>query len=193
MGIMKRLYVIGIALILALAVSSCAPVIRKDLMDAGIRDVPLSEVKQKPDVYAGKLFILGGIIASTKVTPEGSQIEALYVPVDSLGNLRGGGSDGRYLALFPKESGMLDPVVYSSGRKITVAGELQGTRPGKIDGTDYVYPFFLIKEIYLWEERMYFYPTPYYYYPYYYTPYWWEPPYPLWWGESPWSNRSFWW
>lgn len=191
-GNMKRTCILGVSVVLFLAVSSCAPVIRKDLMDAGIRDVPLSEVKKKPDLYAGKLFILGGIIANTKVTPEGSQIEALYVPVDSMGNLRESGRDGRYLALFPEESGMLDPVIYSSGKRITVAGEFMGTRLGEIDETKYVYPFFRIKEIHLWEERMYYYPPP-YYYPYYSSPYGWDSPYPFWWGASPWGYRPFWW
>lgn len=179
---------------MAVLVFSCAPVIRKDLMDAGIREVPLSEVKQKPDLYKGKLFILGGIIANTKVTPEGSLIEALYVPVDSRGYLKDNGQNGRYLALFPRESGMLDPVIYHSGKRITVAGEFIGTRAGKIDETEYVYPFFLIREIHLWEERMYYYPPPYYYYPYYYSPYpWWDYPYPLWWGAPHWGYRHFWW
>ena len=187
---MKSICIISITVVLLLAVSSCAPVIRKDLMDVGIREVPLSEVKQNPDRYKGELFILGGIIAATKITPEGSLIEALYVPVDSRGYLTGNGREGRYLALFPKESGMLDPVIYSSGKKMTVAGEFIGTRSGKIEETEYLYPFFLIKEIYLWEESMYYYPPP-YYYPHYPYP-WWDSPYPLWWGGPHWGYRPFW-
>jgi len=191
---MKRIFSISVTIVLLLAVSSCAPVIRKDLMDVGIREAPLSEVKQKPDFYKGKLFILGGIIAHTKVTPEGSLIEALHVSVDSRGYLKGNGQEGRYLALFPKESGMLDPVIYRPGKNITIAGEFIGTRSGKIDETEYVYPFFLIKEIYLWEERIYSYPPPYYYYPHYYYPYsWWDYPYPRWWGAPHWGYRPFWW
>ncbi len=185
---MKRIFIISVTMGLLLAVSSCAPVIRKELMDVGIRGVPLSEVKQNPDLYKGKLFILGGIIANAKVTPEGTLIEALYVPVDSRGYLTGEEIDGRYLALFPKESGMLDPVIYGTGKRITVAGEFVGTRSGKIDEAEYVYPFFLIKEIYRWDERIY-YPPPYFYYPYY----WWDAPYPLWWGPPAWGYHPFWW
>jgi outer membrane lipoprotein len=186
---MKRVSIISVTFVLLLAISSCAPVIRKDLMDVGIRDVPMSEVKKDPDLYKGKLFIMGGIIAHTKVVPEGSLIEALYVPVDAQGYLTGNGNNGRYLALFPKESGLLDPVIYRSGKKITVAAEFMGTRSGKLDDAEYVYPFFVIREIYLWEERMYYYPPPYYYYPYT----WWDYPYPLWRGGPGWRYYPFWW
>lgn len=180
----------GITVVFLLAVSSCAPVIRKDFMDVGIRDVPLSEVKNSPESYKGKLFILGGIIANTKVTREGSLIEALYVPVDSRGYLTGNGRDGRYLALFPRESGILDPLVYRKGKRITAAAEFVEVREGRIEETEYAYPFFVIREVYIWDERPYYYPAPYYpYYPYY----WWDYPYPMWWGGPYWGYRHFWW
>ena len=178
-----------VAIVLVLAVSSCYPVIRKDLMETGLRDVPLSEVKKDPDVYRGKLFVLGGIIANTKVTPEGSLIEALFVPVDSRGYLREGEADGRYLALFPRESGMLDPVIYRPGKNVTIAGEFIGTRLGRLDEAEYLYPLFVVRQIHLWEERMYYYPPPYYYYPYS----WWDYPYPFGWGSPYWGRRPFWW
>lgn len=172
-------------LLVATSLFACAPVIRKDLMDVGIRDVPLSEVRENPGLYRGKLFILGGIIASTRITPEGSLLEALHIPVDSRGYLTGG-ADGRYLAMFPKGSGMLDPLIYSKGKRITVAAEFVEIREGKLDETQYAYPFFEIREIYLWEDR----PQP-YYYPYY-PYYWWDYPYP-WWGGPYWRYSPYWW
>ncbi|MCL5022249.1 MAG: Slp family lipoprotein [Nitrospirae bacterium] len=171
---MKRIGVIALVLS-ASFLFSCAPVIKKEYMDVGIRNLPLSELRQNPDQYRGKLFILGGIIANAHVTPAGSLIEAIYVPVDSRGYLEGS-TDGRYLALFPKEGGMLDPAIYHKGRRITVAAAFVELREGKIDETKYLYPFFEIREIHLWQQRVYVYPPPYYYYPYY--PYsWWDYPY----------------
>lgn len=183
---MKK-YRFGIIAVLVVVLASCAPVLRKDYMEAGIRDVPLSEVKHNPESYRGKLFVLGGIIVNAKLTKEGSLVEAIHVQVDSLGYLTGG-ADGRYLALYPKESGTLDPQIFRKGRRITVAGEFVGTRQGKIDDAEYEYPLFYIKDIYLWEDRMYYYPS----YPYYY-PYWGDYPYSYWWHGPFWRPYPYWW
>lgn len=182
---MKRCSVIPVVIFCCLFIMSCAPVLRKDIMNAGIRDVPLSEVKKNPDTYMGKLFIFGGIIVDTKGTAEGSLIEAIYVPVDSKGKLRSVGTlQTRFLALFPKKDGLLDPMIFSRDRKITLAGEFAGIREGKIDEMPYGFPYFIIKELYLWKQREY-YPYHYYYEPYPY--YWWSYP-----GWGPWW-RPYWW
>jgi outer membrane lipoprotein len=158
---------------------SCAPVLKEQLMKEGSRDVSLNVLRENPDMYKGKLYILGGIIASSKVTDEGTVIEALYVPVDSRGYLREGGrNEGRYLAIFPKSAGILDPMIYKRGRAITIAGNFMGDRTGKLDEAEYIYPVFDIVQIYLWRDVEY-YPYYYPYYPYYYYPY------PYWWG-GPW-------
>lgn len=151
-------------------------------MDEGIRNVSFPNLLQDPAAYSGKLFILGGLIVDTKLTERGSEIEALYVPVDSKGNLEEDThryAGGRYLAIYPKERGILDPVIYKQRREITLAGVFTGTQKGKINEMEYTYPVFEIKQLYLWpEQRYYMYP---YYYPY---PYWWYygPP---WWGPGP--------
>ncbi len=179
-----------ITVLLTASLFSCAPVLRKDYLDTGLRDVPLSAVKQDPALYKDRLFILGGIIVSTRVTEEGSLIEAIYLHADSRGYLEGD-ADGRYLALYPKERGMLDPQIYRKDRRVTLAAEFSGTRHGKIDEAKYEYPFFVIKESYLWEDRPYYYQP--YYYPYYYDPYLWGAPYPYWWQGPYWRPYPFWW
>ncbi len=167
---------------------SCAPVLNRDIMKEGMRDVSLSSLKDAPDAYKGRLYILGGVIVETKLTEKGSQIEALFVPVNKYGYLREPGhKDGRFLAVFPQASGLLDPLIYKKGREITLAGAFIEARKGKIDEMEYTYPVFEIKQIYLWEERREYYYAPYYYYPYYYPyPYiydpWWRPYPPYWYG-----------
>jgi outer membrane lipoprotein len=179
---MRKLMIISLIALLL----SCTSVIRKDLMEEARRDVPFSEVSQNPDIYKGSLFILGGIIVSAKATSEGSLIEAIYVPVNSRGYLKDvQTSTERYLALYPKKKGFLDPEIYSKNRQITVAAELTGTREGKIDELNYRYSLFEIREIYLWPKEL-----PYYYappYPYGYGPYY--PYYPYWWGDPWWRYR----
>jgi outer membrane lipoprotein len=188
---MKRILVI---LTGALLLAACAPVLDRELMRDGQRNVPLSQIRDNPDANQGKLFILGGVIIETKVTDKGSLLEVLAVPVNGQGYLKDlERYGGRFLALYPRTSGMLDPIIYKKGREVTLAGTFVENRKGKIDEMEYLYPVFEIKQVYLWDEqRDYYYPAyPYYYgypypyggwYGYGYDPFWWRPypPPPAW-------------
>ena len=187
---MRRFFLITLVITL---LSSCAPVLKEEIMKTASFDLPFSDIRNNPDPYKGELFILGGLIVQTKLTEGGSLIEAVYVPVDSKGYLKDVGlSNERFLAFLPKEEGLLDPLIYRKEREITLAGELIETRTGKIDEMVYTYPVFEIKEIYLWRERRVYYP----YYPSWYYPYWWDEPWPWWrpWWR-PWYRHypPYWW
>lgn len=173
---MKRFSLIILSTIILF---SCAPVLREEIMKTASLEPSLADMRNNPDAHRGKLFVLGGIIVQTKFIEQGSLIEAVYVPVDSRGYLEKV-SNERFLAILPKEKGLLDPLIYRKDREITLAGEFIETRKGKIDEMVYTYPVFEIKEIYLWEERKVYYP----YYPSWYYPYWWYEPWP--WGR-PWG------
>ncbi len=151
--------------------SACSPVLSRQLMREGSRNVSFDRLRDAPDDYKGKMFILGGIIVNTRVTEQGALIEALYVPVDSYGYLKEGARlQGRFLAAYPGTKELLDPVIYKKGREVTLAGVFVDIRKGRIDEMDYSYPVFEIRQIYLWKEPRYYYYPPYYYpyYPYYY-------------------------
>jgi outer membrane lipoprotein len=182
---MKRFSFTVLFAVLSFSLLSCAPVIREDLMKSSIRTFSMTDLQKDPEPYEGKLFVFGGIIVNTKVTSDGSLIEALYVPVDSRGYLKDLGTNQvRFLALYPKENGILDPVIYQRERQITLAAGFLGTREGKIDTMEYKFPFFSIKEIYLWAKQKDYYYPPYYYGPY---PYFWNYPYWGWgYGGPPW-------
>jgi len=45
---------------------SCAPVLRQEIIEKATVDVQFSSIRQHPDLYRGKVFILGGLIVSTK-------------------------------------------------------------------------------------------------------------------------------
>ena len=175
---MRRCMIIGFA---ALVLAGCAPVLDRDLMNTGARQFQLSHLVETPEVFKDHLFILGGVIVDTKLTEQGSQIEALFVPVNSSGYLRDATLyQGRFIAVYARAKGMLDPMIYRKGREITLAGDFVGVRKGKIDEMEYAFPLFEIRQIHLWEEHAYYdYAWPYYYpYPYYYSPYYYRAPYP---------------
>jgi len=180
---MKRFFLILCVTLLALF--SCSPVLNREVMKEGVREFSLAHLRETPEAFQGKLFILGGLIVQTRLTGTGSQIEALSVPVDSYGYLRGTEySQGRFLALYPKSKGILDPLVYKNGREITLAGEFVESRKGKIDEMEYVYPVFEIREIYLWDAKEHYGPPyydPFFYRsPFLYDPWGWPYPDPFW-------------
>jgi outer membrane lipoprotein len=155
---MKRICLISAVL---MAFSACTPVLHREVMEQGMRDVP---------------FIHGGLIVETRLVEKGSQIEALSVPVDSLGYLQEAGrTQGRFLALYPRSKGLLDPMVYRRGREVTLAGVFVEVRKGKIDEMEYVYPEFEIRDIYLWKERKDYNNYPYYDPFYYRSPFLYDP------------------
>lgn len=178
---MKRCSLIPLLCFLML---SCAPALNQELLRAGLYQIPPAGTEEDLENFTGKLFILGGIIINTTVTAQGSLIEAIYVPVDTRGYLKHLNAPGRrFLALYPKEDGILEPIIFSKEREITLAGIYIGTRTGAIEGMEYTYPLFEIKELYLWQERRDYYrdpyPYPFWYYPrIYYDPWWFHD---LWW------------
>ena len=184
MKILHRLILILVML------SSCTPILNNELMSRGIFDMKASVITEDPDIYRGKLFVMGGKIVNTTATEAGSMIEAVYVPVDTMGFLKNVRPGSRFLAFYPKDKGFLDPVIYSRNREITLAGEFLEVRPGKIDNMQYTYPLFEIKELYLWEERSenYFLMAPPYPYPLFYPAH----PYYDPWFYNPWYYDHWW-
>jgi outer membrane lipoprotein len=57
------------------------------------------------------------------------------------------GSEGRFIVEAP---GFLDPVVYSAGRQVTVAGIVDGKEVLPLGEINYAYPVVMSREIYLW-------------------------------------------
>lgn len=169
--------------VLSIILFSCAPILNREYMREGSREVSFQLLTENPDKYQGRLFIFGGVIVQTRVTAAGAQIEAMHVPVDSSGYFKEqGNSEGRFLAVLPGDGLILDPEIYYRGRRITLAGRFVELRKGRIDEIEYAYPVFTIQQIYLWPEEKLYYPAPYYYDPWFY-------PYPYYWG--PWRQYPY--
>lgn len=142
-------------------------------------DVPFKTLVANPEPYRSNTFILGGMIAKTTTRDKGTEIEVVQSRLDRYGNIIDPDiSEGRFLVTTETR---LDPLIYATGRKITISGRLTGSRKDLIGEFEYTYPLFEAKEIYLWKEEKYYrYPAgyPYSYDPYYYDyPYYWYRPY----------------
>lgn len=186
-------------LALVLLLAACSPVLRREFMDQGAREFDPRHLTETPEVFQGKLFVFGGVIVETRLVEQGSLIEAMFLPVDRYGYPNEDGPyQGRFLALYPRSRGILDPLIYKKGREITIAGEFLEPRSGKIEQMEYTFPMFEIRQVYLWEASDYRWPG-YSYYPYYPYPHaypslgpWcrdaWGRSYPCppFWGPFPW-------
>jgi len=170
------------ALVLAL-LSSCGSVLRRDLLETGASNVSLDDLLSDPEVYRGKLFILGGTILHTMPGADGTLIDALYVPVNASGYLKHARPDGRLIALYPRKEGEIDPARGYHNVQITLAGVFMGTQAATDGERTYTVPVFRIEQVYLWPTDSYYTtyylsigcPGPYwgpYWGPYFAQPYW---------------------
>lgn len=158
-------------------VSGCAHVISQDLRGEADPSIALRMVQANPQAYKGKVVIWGGEVLETTVQKDGSTVvEVLQRPTGWQGEPdRGEPSEGRFMV---REQGYLDPYIFRRGRKITVAGVIEGDLVKPLGEMQYRYPLLFSRQIHLWPE--YAYTTP-YYYPYYdpyWGPFWWRYPYP---------------
>lgn len=163
-------------LILFLFTTGCAHVISSNLRDQVDPALTFRQVQQNPNEYKGKFLLWGGEIIHTLNQKDGSTLlEVLQRPLDwGEEPDRSRASEGRFLVL---ERSYLDPYIYRTGRKITVAGEIQGERIKLLGEMDYRYSLLLSKEIYLWKDYYYRHPYYYYYDPWWGYPYWRRYPY----------------
>ncbi len=150
-------------LFLLVSFSGCLP-ISKQLRAQADKTLPFRQVFQNPEAYKGKIVIWGGEVIETINQKDGTTlIIVLQRPLDWTEEPEFKGSEGRFIVL---AQGYMDPYVFRRGRRITVAGEIEGKKVMRLGELEYPYPVLLSKQIYLWGQ--------YYYYPYpYWYPYWW--------------------
>lgn len=168
-----RSFVLGC---LVAAVSACAtsPIATRYRQEAKSEDVSYSMVLQNPDAYMGKIVLWGGSIIETTNLQNGTEITVLQEPLGSEGRPENAEESlGRFIAMSPN---FLDPAIYRSGKKVTLAGEVTGKKDLQLGETTRTYPVVTIKQLHLWKNRYYSYPYDYYYWGW--GPYGWYPWYP---------------
>lgn len=134
--------------LLILSVIGCAPVISQDVLKDVDRDLPFQVVLRNPDGFKGKTILLGGKIIETTPLPDKTRMMVLQYPLGFRNKPSiDAGSEGRFIV---EAHGFLDPVVYSAGRQVTVAGILAGKEVLPLGEINYTYPVVVSRELYLW-------------------------------------------
>jgi len=120
----------------------------RDRADKGVTPEVLF---QNPYEFAGRIVILGGFIVNTETKDEGSYIEVVQNPLDSMGRPEDRDiSSGRFLIFV---EGYIDIAIYSAGREITVAGEILGRKVQALGEAEYSYLLIRGEELHLIKQR----------------------------------------
>ncbi len=122
------------------------------------------DILKSPLAYKGSTVLLGGVIVKATNKSEGTLLEVYQTMLNrNQKPINIDDSHGRFLALY---KGFLDSEVYRSGRRVTIAGVVQGEETMKLGEVNYRYPYLIIKEINLFQEEKPIGYDP--YYPYHY-------------------------
>jgi len=137
-------------LLMVLSLVSCAHVVSKEMRQKAGVPPPTDRLFAHPDDYIGRTVILGGFIINTTNAGDATYIEVVQTPLDS--REQPGSADktvGRFLV---KSTKYLDPAIYARGRRLTVAGEVEGTHPGKVGDAPYTYLLIRSRELHLLKD-----------------------------------------
>ncbi len=156
-------------LITVFFLSGCASSVPKNISQAPIPDLAISDVIAQTDAQKNHPVRWGGTILSVANYSSETEIEILAKKLDCSGkSVDSDDTQGRFLA---RVAGFVDPAIYAKGRLLTVYGLVDTAVTRSIGEKPYVYPVIKVQTLYLWpKEPEYVYRD--YYYPYgYYGPY----------------------
>jgi outer membrane lipoprotein len=145
---MKRIVALSAV---ALLLQGCTYAISPEMSARVDKTISFEMIQADPDTFKGKVVLLGGTIAQTVNSRQGTVIEVVQKPLDYWGKpKRTDRTGGRFLLLSP---GYLDVMIFAPGREITVAAEVAGTRSKALDEMEYSYPVVIDRELKLWERE----------------------------------------
>jgi outer membrane lipoprotein len=167
---MKHIRYVLVVIITAAALCRCAtyPISEKYRQEANLK-LDLATVLKNPQNYVGTTIIWGGIIINTINNQGSTDLVILETPLMNQEYPDGRtNSQGRFIAT---SNQFFDPAIYRKGKKVTVAGKIQGQQSKPLGNMNYNYPVIQIEQIFLWQRNPYQYYAP--YEPYgYYDPFW---------------------
>ncbi len=148
---------IALAVILLSILSGCTSVLSTGVVQEADDKVTFTDLQKQPDRYRGTVVILGGQIVETVVKESETWVQVLQLPLGAQQRPDNtASSQGRFIVIYKR---FADPLVYEKGRKITVAGVVEGGRVIMLNDRPYNFPVLLERETYLWKTEDYYYPA----------------------------------
>lgn len=138
-----------IAVLLGVVLAACASTPKFDLTNVDTFLTPKTATAPF-DTARNKRVLWGGLIISSKIFQNGTQLEILAYPLDgSQRPNKNAEPVGRFLARY---NSILDAGDYATGRSVTLVGILIDTKEGRADEAVYVYPLVKTEQIHLWPK-----------------------------------------
>ena len=136
---------IAAILLTMLLLSGCAHVMSEANLKAVDQSVRYSDLSVKPETFAGKTVLAGGIIAGVRGSEDAIMLEVVQLELFKNGvPNEDSRSGGRFLAISTE---LIDPVVYQPGKLVTIIGEVKGKKVQKLESVDYPYPLIAVREL----------------------------------------------
>lgn len=128
-----------------LFLSGCAHVMSDANLKAVDQAVSYTDLSAKPEAFAGKIVLVGGIIAGVRGSDDVVMLEVAQLELFKNGvPNEDSRSGGRFLAISTE---LIDPVVYQPGKLVTIIGEVKGKKIQKLESADYPYPLIAVREL----------------------------------------------
>jgi outer membrane lipoprotein len=132
-------------------VSACSSpnVIPPSLTSQVDRHVDFPALKHDAASYKGRLVLVGGEVLMVKRFKDQTQITVLQLPLDTASDPISDrtNSQGRFLAI---QEEFLDPAVLPPMSRVTLVGEVTGSKTLPLDEVEYEYPVLLIRSLTVW-------------------------------------------
>ncbi len=145
MNILLRPYFLA-ALLCPGLLGGCATPVFKDV--AQHVDIAATDVQQAPERYAGAEIVWGGRIVGVENREDTTEVEVVSYPLDrDQQPLTDAPTQGRFLLVLP---GYVEAFDYPVGRHLSVHGQLAGTRVGRVQDHEYVFPLVRAREVHVW-------------------------------------------
>lgn len=143
---MKKLHAI---LIIAIALlTGCATQPPLPLSQHPVAQLTVAEVQSDPAQFKGREVRWGGTIVKVDNQPSQTWVEIAGQPLWDNGEPQAkSSSHGRFIASF---AGFADPMVYSSGRLLTVVGQVTDVTTRPIGEYNYTFPVITVGGAHLW-------------------------------------------
>ena len=145
---------LGPVLVLAagVAIAGCATGVPEPIRSAPESAPSLAQVRDAPDEHEQARVRWGGEIVEVRNEADGTWLEVVERPLRRPGEPRDAdASEGRFLA---RVDGFLEPATYAPGRRITVAGGIDGEVSGTIGDYRYDYPVVAVEAHHLWPQQL---------------------------------------
>jgi outer membrane lipoprotein len=145
---------IALAVVLSIALSGCTSALSNQSIREADDKITFPDLQRQPERYRGAVVIFGGQILETVVKEGETRVQVLQLPLGAQqrpDNMAA--SQGRFIVLYKR---FADPLIYEKGRKITVAGVVEGDQVIMLNDGPYNVPVLLERETHLWKTEDYY-------------------------------------